>query len=410
MTTSIDPKSNVLPVVIVGAGPVGLVAALAVRHEGFPAVVLEAEPADRIRPGSRATFLYRESLDFLETIAPGVTQPLIAKSYGWTQLRTTFRGKDVYFRKFEAAAPGEHGIAVSQLDQERILMDRCRAEGVEFRWNHRVTDVTSDEHAVTLTFDGQQNVVARYVVAADGAGSAVRRAVGLTLDGERSNTAFVIVDLEANTENPSYRERAFHYQHPAVGGRNVLVAPFGGGLRVDLQCGEDDDVESFQTDPKLSEWVHAVTGDGYTLPPKWVSTYRFNRSVASSYCDKSARVLLAGEAAHLFPPFGGARGLNSGIPDAVFAVEAIGAALRATDPAVARDLIRAVAQERRAAGLANRDAASLALERMEAAEWWRKAQLRVAALLAPRAPRIARWLDRGPTAGGDGRVSVRSRY
>jgi 3-(3-hydroxy-phenyl)propionate hydroxylase len=64
--------------------------------------------------------------------------------------------------------------------------------------------------------------------------------------------------------------------------------------------------------------------------PLWVTTYRFTRSVATSYTDTHARVLLAGEAAHLFPPFGGARGLNSGIPDAVFSVEAVAQALRET--------------------------------------------------------------------------------
>lgn len=399
-----------LPIVVVGAGPVGLVAALAARSHGLRVVLIEAEPEGRPRAGSRATFLYRDSLDFLEQIAPGISQPLIDLSYGWTQLRTTYRGKLMYFRSFRAAAPGAFGIAVSQPDQEKVFYERCVAEGVEFRWDHRVTGARTDETHVTLEIEGGEPIRAQYVIAADGARSAVRRGLGITMDGERSNTAFVIVDVAAAEENPSYRERAFHYEHPAVGGRNVLVAPFGGGLRIDLQCAADDDVESFQQDPKLSEWVRAVVGDGYELPPMWVSTYRFNRSVATAYTDDHNRVLLAGEAAHLFPPFGGARGLNSGIPDAVFAAEAIAGALKAPDPATAAALIQSVAEERRGAGLANRASAATSLVRMEAATWWRKAQLRMAALLAPRIPRVARWMDRGPTAGADGRVSVRSRY
>jgi 3-(3-hydroxy-phenyl)propionate hydroxylase len=230
------------------------------------------------------------------------------------------------------------------------------------------------------------------------------------MDGERSNTSFVIVDLAANMDEPSYSERAFHYQHPAVGGRNVLVVPFGGGLRIDLQCSHGDDVESMQHDPKLSEWVRAIAGPGFELPPLWVTTYRFMRSVATSYTDANARTLLAGEAAHLFPPFGGARGLNSGIPDAVFSVEAIALALGENDPAAARRHILAVAEERRSAGLANRRAASAALTQMEAGTWWRRLQLRLASVVAPRSTRVGRWLDRMPTAGADVKVSERSRY
>ena len=98
---------SALPIVVVGAGPVGLTAALAARHHGLPVVVLEAEPEDRVRPGSRAVFLYRDSLDLLEGIAPGVTEPLIEQSYAWTQVRTTFRAKQMYRAEVPGCASGE---------------------------------------------------------------------------------------------------------------------------------------------------------------------------------------------------------------------------------------------------------------------------------------------------------------
>ncbi|MGB8862133.1 MAG: FAD-dependent monooxygenase [Ilumatobacteraceae bacterium] len=408
--TNESTASDVLPMVVVGAGPVGLVAALAARHHGIQVVVLEAEPEGRFRPGSRAVYLYRESLDLLERIAPGVTEPLIEQSRSWTKVRTTFRARDVYVRTFPAAPAGKFGISVAQPAQEKVLFERCLREGVEFRWSHQVEGVTTDRDGVTLQIAGGETVRAHYVVASDGARSAVRSGLGIELDGTRSNTAFIIVDLAANENDPKYNERAFHYQHPAVGGRNVLVVPFGGGLRVDLQCSAADDVDSLQRDPKLSEWVGAVAGPGFDLPPLWVTTYRFHRSVATSYTDANAKVLLAGEAAHLFPPFGGARGLNSGIPDAVFEVEAIADALRATDPAEARAHIVAVAEERRSAGLGNREAASAALQQMEAKSWCRRARLRLASVVALKSDRVGRWLDRMPTAGSDVKVSERSRY
>lgn len=405
-------RSDEIPLVVVGAGPVGLVAALAARHEGIPVLVLEKDAEDAPRAGSRATFLFRESLDLLEQIAPSVTTELVALSGQWTALRTTYRGETVFAKEFPKSAPGAFGISVPQPRQEETYRQRCRAEGVEFRWSTTVTDAATDAAGVTLTLDSGEMIRARYVVAADGARSVVRSRIGgMDLEGERSNTAFIIVDAEAPDENaPELRERAFHYNHPAVGGRNVLLVPFGGGLRIDLQCIPDDDVDEWQTPETLASWVTDVAGAQYADNILWASTYRFNRSVARSYTDQHRRVLLVGEAAHLFPPFGGGRGLNSGIPDAVFAVEAIAKALKSGDEKKAWRIIDAVAAERRMAGLANRDQASKALVRMEARTLLRKLQRHLAARFARWWTPLGVWLDRSPTGGSTRPVTVRSRF
>jgi 3-(3-hydroxy-phenyl)propionate hydroxylase len=398
-----------LPLVVVGAGPVGLVAALAARHHGIPVRVIEAEPEDRVRPGSRATYIFRESLDLLEQIAPGVTEPLIEQSRSWRELRTTYAGREVYFKRFPPAKPGRFGISLSQKDQEVVLLDRCRDEGVEFSWGNGVIDVTTGVDAATLTLADGSQVRASYVVAADGSRSVVRNAMGITMDGGRSDSSFIIVDVSDAPDNPMSLTRTFHYRHPAVGGRSVLVVPFGGGWRLDLECYPDDDVEAFATEPGLSAWITAIVGPEYADRQLWSSTYRFNYSVASAYTDPHARVLLAGEAAHLFPPFGGGRGLNSGIPDAIFEVEAIASALAARDLATATRTVRAVATERREAGLANREAAAAALKHMEASELWTRVKQRLAAFVAPHYRRAGEWLDRAPM-GPTEPVNARSRF
>ena len=269
--------------------------------------------------------------------------------------------------------------------------------------------ISTDTDGATLTLSDGSAVRARYVVAADGARSAVRRSLGIAFDGDRSDSSFVIVDVAEDPADPMDRVRTFHYRHPAVGGRNVLMVPFGGGWRIDLECHRGEDVIPWQTEPRLSEWITAVAGEKYAKRQVWVSTYKFNRSVALAYTDQHARVILAGEAAHLFPPFGGGRGLNSGVPDAIFSVESIASALQLADPARSAAIVRAAADDRRAAGLANRDAAALALIRMEAANPWRRVQQRVAALVAPRLNRVGEWLDRGPMGPTDP-VSPRSRF
>ncbi|XVQ06454.1 FAD-dependent monooxygenase [Spirillospora sp. CA-255316] len=402
-------SAALLPLVVVGAGPVGLVAALAARHHDIPVVVLEAEPEDRTRPGSRATFLFRESLDLLDQVAPGILAPLIERSRGWSALRTTFNGREVYHHRFPTAAPGRFGVSLSQREQEAVFLEYCRKEGVEFRWGNGVSGVRADGEGVTLQLTDGGRVRAKYAVAADGARSSVRKSLGITMDGPPSECTFVIVDVGDVPENPLPLAKTFHYRHPGVGGRNVLMVPFGGGWRLDVQCNPGDDVAAWSSEPGLSQWITAVAGPGYADTTQWVSTYRFNRSVASAYTDAHHRVLLAGEAAHLFPPFGGGRGLNSGIPDAVFSVEAIAAALEAADSATATALIGDIANERRRAGLINRDAAAAALVHMEARSFPLRAKQRIAALLAPRNEKAGKWLDRAPMGPTDP-VSSRSRF
>jgi 3-(3-hydroxy-phenyl)propionate hydroxylase len=121
-----------------------------------------------------------------------------------------------------------------------------------------------------------------------------------------------------------------------------------------------------------------------------VSTYRFYQVVASAFTDQHRRACLVGEAAHLFAPFG-ARGLNSGIPDAVVAARSIKAALAGDDTAVDH-----FATTRREAGLFNREASTLALRHMQANGWSIRMKRRLKASIARRGISAGAWLDASP--------------
>lgn len=179
-------------------------------------------------------------------------------------------------------------------------------------------------------------------------------------------------------------ERIFHYEHPGAGGRSVMRVPFTGGFQVDLQCRDDDAEEEFGTEESVRRWLPAVVGEGYGERVLWVSTYRFLRKVATSFTDPHRRVLLAGEAAHLFPPFG-ARGMNSGIADAAAAAEAI-----------ADGTVEAFADVRRSAALFNSAAAGAALDHLRPRRRIVRARQRAAATLAPVLPWCGSWLEHAP--------------
>ncbi|MFD0394105.1 FAD-dependent monooxygenase [Streptomyces nogalater] len=206
---------------------------------------------------------------------------------------------------------------------------------------------------------------ADYVVAADGSRSALRAAIDSPLQGPRSRNTFVVVDLDDDPEhNPLPMERVFHYRHPNVGGRNVLTVPFAGGWRVDLNLLVNDDPERFVSPEGLRRWIPRILPEAYGDRVRWVSTYRFAQQVAERFTDTHRRILLTGEAAHLFAPFG-ARGMNSSVPDAIRAVEAITQALDdGRDPAAAGAAIARFAQDRKEAATYNRACASAALEHM----------------------------------------------
>jgi 3-(3-hydroxy-phenyl)propionate hydroxylase len=382
------------PVLVAGAGPVGLAAALALRARGLPATVVEAEPEHRPRPGSRAIFVHRESLEHLERMRPGLGWELASEGLVWLTKRTFWGDREVYARSYPAPDPSvlPHSTNLPQVETERLLQDACKAAGVEFVWDAAVTGVTTTPDGVEVTTAAGHRIEAPYLVGADGARSAVRREIGVTMEGSRSSNSFVIVDVEALPDDPLPLERHFHYRHPAVGHRNLLLVPFAGGWRVDLQCLEGDDPERFNRPDGVRRWLDQVMPAGYADRVRWISTYRFLQVVASQLVDERRRVLLVGEAAHLFAPFG-ARGMNSGFADAASAAAAIEAAL--ADPGNAA-AVGEFATRRRAAALYNRDAAGAALAHMRAGDAATRAKRRLAAELARVSRRAGAWLDSAP--------------
>jgi 3-(3-hydroxy-phenyl)propionate hydroxylase len=388
------------PVLVVGAGPVGLSAALALRAHGLPAVVLEAEPEDRERPGSRALFVHRETLGLLDAMRPGLAAEITSYGRTWHTRRTLYRGREVYSRTFPPPSGPPPFTSLRQTDTERFLRAACAEAGVEFVWGARVTGVSAGEREVRLTGEDGRVWSGAFAIAADGARSTVRRELGIALEGTHGEGFHVVVDVADVPGAELPLERVFHYEHPGVGGRSVMRVPFTGGFQVDLQCRDDDRPEEFGTEEAVRRWLPSVVGDGYGERILWVSTYRFLRKVAAAFTDPHRRVLLAGEAAHLFPPFG-ARGMNSGIADAAAAAEAIAAG---TGEAVA-----GFAGVRRAAALFNSAAAGAALDHLRPRRRIVRVRQRTAAALAPVLPWCGSWLEHAPYGPRHGAPAVAGR-
>lgn len=399
------------PVLVVGAGPVGLTAALALRHHDIPVTILEAENPGRLRPGSRAIFLHRATLEILETLSPGLGFTLSAHGVVWPEKRTLFRGKEVYKKIYPPPQPGvlPPFTSLPQVEMERFLFLACERAGVEFLWSSSVQNVIARSEGVTVVTDSGATWSCDYVIGADGAHSSVRHAAGIAMEGTRSPNTFIVVDVKEDSRHPLPLARVFHYEHPAVGGRNVLFVPFAGGWRIDLQLLDGDDVDAYSGLDGVRSWLPLVMDRKYGEAITWVSTYQFLQVVAETFSDSHRRILLVGEAAHLFAPFG-ARGMNSGVADALSAAVAIKAALQAEHPDRAREAVSRFDHERHLAALYNRDAAGIALEHIQGTSLGMRAKRYIGAALAPAWPDLGRWLDEGPYGPRSGPPTLATKY
>jgi 2-polyprenyl-6-methoxyphenol hydroxylase-like FAD-dependent oxidoreductase len=312
---SVHPAVDVMrPVLICGAGPVGLVTVLLLARWGVPSTVLEAAP-ERDVSGSRAICLQRDVLEVFDRI--GCAAPMLAEGVTWSVGRTFYREHELFTTTFPD--PGCSSlppwINLSQTRTEHYLLDAVQASPlVDLRSDHRVVALTQDRAGVEVDVaadGGLRRLPASWLVAADGARGTVRRLLGVGFPGRSFPDQFLIADVRA--ELPFPHERRFYFDPEWNPGRQVLVHEQPDLLwRIDWQVPADYDLAAERASGALDACIHRIVGQRpYEIV--WLSVYRFHERVADRF--RIGRVFLAGDAAHLFAPFG-ARGLNSGVQDA----------------------------------------------------------------------------------------------
>ncbi len=311
-----DQDASAIPhhhVVVVGAGPVGLSAALDLAWRGVPVVVLD--DADRIGTGSRGICWAKRTLEIWDRL--GVAESMVAKGVTW-KLGKVFQGDDLVY-SFDLLPEGGHKlpafINLQQYYVEHALVERCAENArIDLRWKHKVTGIEQRNDRARLVVDtpeGRYRLEADWVVAADGARSTLRELLGLAFTGVSFEDKFLIADVRMAADFPT--ERRFWFNPTFHAGQSSLMHRQPDNVwRIDLQLDPDADVETEQAPERVIPRLARVLGDR-PFELEWVSLYRFNCRRLDRFIH--GRVIFAGDAAHQVSPFG-ARGANSGVQDA----------------------------------------------------------------------------------------------
>lgn len=308
---------NQFQVAIVGAGPVGMFAALTLASFGIRSVLFDNK--NTFNDGSRAICIQRSSYQALERA--GAVTPFLNKAYGWTKGRSFYWGEQIL--EFEMPhSDSEKYLPMYNIQQqyiEQYLWDAVEAsELIETRWCSEVIGIEDTKGGVRLEVhdtNGTYSCAAEWVLAADGARSPIRAMRSLRLKGNNFPGPYVIADVQMDHDYPTIRRALFDSKSNPD--KTILIHRQPDNIwRIDYQLPDGQTEEEAIREDNIRTNVTRILDDiGYrgAWDLEWWSIYYANTLAVDDYRD--GRVIFIGDSAHIVPIFG-VRGLNNGLADA----------------------------------------------------------------------------------------------
>lgn len=288
-------------VVIVGAGPTGLMLAAELALARVDVAIVERRESRELR-GSRARGLHARTIEIFDQ--RGIAERFLSQGQACQVASFSFIPLDI------GDFPTRHnyGLALCQNRVERIMADWVGELPVKFYRGREATGFAQDDAGVDIELSDGASLRAKYLVGCDGGRSLIRKKAGIDFPGWDASTSYLIAEVEM-TEEPAWGVRRGAKGVNALGkledGKRVGV------VLVEPHVGTGDT----PTPGEVRDALVAVYGTDFGVRnPTWLSRFTDMARQAASYRER--RVLLAGDAAHVHGPAGG-QGLNIGVQDAV---------------------------------------------------------------------------------------------
>ena len=312
---------------IVGAGPAGLLASSIASSIGLPHMVVEARPTTHVHPSAHV--IKTHSMEVYRRIGAAsaidaVATPAAAQRYvHWCESLTgrihgklDLAGKKGPGPRFSAVSP-THSANLPQSVLEPILLRRAQALATDpIHFGQMLVDLMQDDDGVTATIEGAagpHQVRCRYLIGADGANSRVRQLAGIAMEGPAVIADFIAINIESDLEDVIAERPGvlFFVRQPDLEG--VFIVHQQTGQQVFMMRFDPDRTpfEAFGTE-RSAELVKRAVGFDHRFTITGIGRWAMSAQVADRY--RKGRVLIAGDAAHRFPPTGGL-GLNTGVED-----------------------------------------------------------------------------------------------
>ncbi|MGL5824447.1 MAG: FAD-dependent monooxygenase [Nocardioides sp.] len=323
MNLSTPRLSTSTDVLIVGAGPSGLLAANILAEYGVRHRIIDQDPGPTTE--SRATVVHGRTLELLDKI--GLSESVVAN--GQLVRYATLTRDDRVLANFPISGTEDdpsnfpYSIMHEQWKTEKLLHDHLTSQGGHVEWNTRFASLDSSadrNHVTVIRPDGASEVVtARYVIAADGARSLIRQQLGIAFEGQTYEQIAFTADVEMRCEKPRDALHLLYFREGFVGFVPLkdktatayrLIGTLPDELEAEIRAGKRSEIESrdveviFATQLKTSAKL---------LNVHQLNIYRLHRRLASTYANDN--IFLVGDAAHIHSPAGG-QGMNTGLGDA----------------------------------------------------------------------------------------------
>lgn len=304
------------PILIVGAGPVGLTMAAELARYGVSVRLIDRAPQPT--QTSKALVLWSRTLELMDRM--GCTQ-------GFLDAGLRCRGGSIRSgRKLlggasfeEVDSPYNFALMIPQCDTERLLSAHLKSFGVAVERQVELTDFSENSDHIDARLrraDGREETFTTpWLLGCDGAHSMVRHGTRMEFSGSSQGGDWMLADVRLEGQAAPPPDEVATYLQPE--GPFVIFPQPRGRARIVAQIAKTDPAHP-QSDPTLEE-VQAIadarTGGGFrVLDPIWLTGFRINERKVAAYAQ--GRVFLAGDAAHIHSPAGG-QGMNTGMQDAV---------------------------------------------------------------------------------------------